>query len=51
VIVLGTVLERIEISLSEQESKDFPRVCEEKQKSDRESAEKLRILQITTPSP
>jgi hypothetical protein len=30
---------------------DFPGVGEEKQKNDRESAERPEILQITTPSP
>jgi hypothetical protein len=48
VIVLGTVLDRIEISVFEQENQDFPGVCEETQEDDRESAEKPRILQITT---
>jgi hypothetical protein len=35
----------------EQESQDFPAVCEETQEYGRESAEKPRILQITTSSP
>jgi hypothetical protein len=42
---------RTEISVHEQEIPDFPRVCEERQKNDSESAERPEILEITTLSP
>jgi hypothetical protein len=35
----------------DQETPDFPGVCDEKQKNNRENAERPEILQITTPSP